>query len=214
MDGDTQGEAANDSSTIKPDRRPEILQPAVALTSALKAIGRLNRSTTWVATGLLGSVVFAAVMVAVRDPHPKTADVTDVSQQFKSDFSPTTNPAADFSVAGSTEERAGEANSGQATSVDFGFTPEPKHAPPAVAANETSSSPTLRPHHVRNARLKTPNLRHRSSMRCGIVTFRLRLIALWCRSLLRNESSRRRIPSSDRNKVNYVKRTADTLKRQ
>jgi hypothetical protein len=202
MDGDTQGEAANDSSTIQPDLRPEILQPAVALTSALKVIARLNRNTTWVATGLLGSVVFAAVMVAVRDPHPKTADVTDVSQPFKSDLSPSTNPATAFSGSASTEKGAGEANSGQPTSVDFGLTSEPKQAPSAMAAKASSSSPNLRPHLVRNARPKIPNLRHRSSIRSGTVTFKLRLIALWCRSLLRNESSRRRTSTSNWNKVN------------
>jgi hypothetical protein len=167
MDGDPQGQAANDSSTIQPDRRPEILQPEVALTSALKAIAKLNRNTTWVATGLLGSVVFAAVMVAVRDPHPKTADVTEVAQPFKSDPSPSTNPTREFSGPGSTEKGAGEANSGQPTSVDFGLTPEPKHTPSAVAVNPSSSSPNLRPHLVRNARPKIPNLRHRSSIRSG-----------------------------------------------
>ena len=209
MDGDTQGDAANDSSTIQPDRRPEILQPAVALTSALKAIARLNRNMTLVATGLLSSVVFAAVMIAGRDPYPKAADVTDVSQQFKSDLSPSTNPAADFSVAGSTEKSAGEAYSGRPTSVDFAFTPEPKHAPPAVATNASSSPPALRPHLVRNARPKTPNPRHRSSTRSGTITFKLRLIAMWRRSLLQNESSRRRTPSSNWTKV---KGTTDTLK--
>jgi hypothetical protein len=203
MDGDPQGEAANGSPTIQPDRRPEILQPEVALTSALKAIAKLNRNTTWVATGLLGSVVFAAVMVAVRDPHPKTADVTEVAQPFKSDLSPSTNPATEFSGSGSTDKGAGEANSGQPTSVDFGVTPEPKHAPSVLAANASSSSPNLRPHLVRNApRPKIPNLRHRSSIRSGTATFKLRLIALWCRSLLRKESSHRRAPSSNWNKVN------------
>jgi hypothetical protein len=123
MDGETQDETASDAaSTILPAPASDISEPPVALASALKAIARLNRNTTWVATGLLSSVIFAAVMVAVRDPHPETDDVKNVPQQFKSDLLPNANPAADFSVAGSTEKSAGEITSGQATSVDFGFT--------------------------------------------------------------------------------------------
>ena len=98
MDGETQDETASDAaSTILPAPASDISEPPVALASALKAIARLNRNTTWVATGLLSSVIFAAVMVAVRDPHPETDDVTDFSQHFKSDLLPNVNPAADFS---------------------------------------------------------------------------------------------------------------------
>jgi hypothetical protein len=213
MDGETQDETASDAaSTMLPAPRSEISEPPLALASALKAIARLNRNTTWVATGLLGSVIFAAVMVAVRDPHPETDDVTDFSQHFKSDLLPNVNPAADFSVAGSTEKSAGEIPSGQAANVDSGITSLTNHDRPAVLAIASSYSPAPRPDFVRDARPKIPNLRHRSTMRSRNVTFKLRLIALWYRSLVRNESSRRRTPSSKWKKVNYAKRTVDTLK--
>ena len=193
MESETQDETRSDApSTIQPAPRSEISEPSAALASALKAIARLNRNTTWVATGLLNSVLFAAVMVAVRDPHSETDDATDVPQQFKSDLLAKANPAAGFSVAESAEKSAGEITSGPATSVDSGFTSQTNHDLPAVQAIASSSSPAPRPDFVRDARPKIPNLRHRSSMRSRSVTSKLRLIALWCRSLVRNESSRRR----------------------
>jgi hypothetical protein len=190
MGSDTQGEAAtDDASTTQPPSRPEVLEPAVALNGALKAMARLNRNTTWVAAGLLGSVVFAAVMVAVRDPHPKSDDTTDVSPQVKSDLLPNSHPSPDFSVASSTEKSAGEITSGQAASVDSGSTSQIKQDRPAVQAIATPWSPAPRPHFVRDSRPKIPNLRHRSSKRPGIVSLKLRKITLWFRSLVRNERS-------------------------
>ena len=198
MGSEIQGETASraDSMSLH-DPRSEISELPMTLTSALKAIARLNRNTTWVATGLLGSVIFAAVMVAVRDPHPETDDVSDVPQQFESDHLANANPAANFSVAGSTEKSAGEITSGQAMSVDFRFTSQTNHERPGLQAIVSSCSPSPRPDFVRDARPKIPNLRHRSSMRSRSVTFKLRLIALWHRSLVRNESSRRRTPLSN-----------------
>src|ERR1700733_2271367 len=107
MGAETQGEAADESATIRSDQRPKTLQPAVPLTSALKAIARFNRGTTWVATGLLGSVVFAAVMVAVRDPHLETDAVAGIAAQPRTSIAPSTNPATDFSVEDTTKKSTG-----------------------------------------------------------------------------------------------------------
>jgi hypothetical protein len=189
MGSEIQGETASraDSMSLH-DPRSEISELPMTLTSALKAIARLNRNTTWVATGLLGSVLFAAVMVAVRNPHPETDDVRDVPEQFKSDLLANPKPAADFSVAGFAEKSAGEITSGQATSVDFEFTSQTNHDRPAVPAIPSSCSPAPRPDFMRDARPKIPHIRHRSSMRSRSVGFKLRLIALWCRSLVREPS--------------------------
>jgi hypothetical protein len=204
MDGETQdGTASDAASTILATPRSQISEPPVALASALKAIARLNRNTTWVAAGLLGSVIFAAAMVAVRDPHPKTNDVKDVPPQFKSDLLPTANPTAGLSVSGLTEKSAGEISSEHPTRVDFGFTSQTNHDSPAVQAIASSCSPAPRPDFARDARPKILKLRHRSSLRSRNVTFKLRFIAWWSRSLGRSESSRRRTPSSNWKKVNY-----------
>jgi hypothetical protein len=187
MGADTQNDAANDSPTIQPGSRSKFLGPAAPFTSTLKALARLNRNATWVATGLLGPVLFAAVMVAIRDPHSETDDVTDTSQRFKTDLSPDTN----FAVAGSSEKSAGEATLAQNSPSVLGFTSQPKHAPPAVQANTSSSPPALRPLLARNARPKIPHFRHASSKRPGIVSLKLRLIAFF-QSLVPNERPRGR----------------------
>ena len=64
----------------------------VPLAGMYKVIKRLNRNTTWVATGLLGSVVFAALMVAFQERHPKADDLTE-ARQTTGDLSLNANPA-------------------------------------------------------------------------------------------------------------------------
>lgn len=47
----------------------------VALTDLYKVIKRFNRYTTWVATGLLGTVIFAALVLAFQERQPKAPDL-------------------------------------------------------------------------------------------------------------------------------------------
>jgi hypothetical protein len=65
----------------------------VPLAGMYKVIKRLNRNTTWVATGLLGSVVFAALMVAFQERHPKADDLTE-ARQTRGHLLLNANPAA------------------------------------------------------------------------------------------------------------------------
>jgi hypothetical protein len=159
----------------------------MALTGALKAVARLNRNTTWVAMGLLGPVIFAAVMVAVRDPHPKTDDLTDVPAQIKSDVLPSANPAAVSNVTGSTEKSTDEITSGQVKSVDFGITPQTNHDHGAVQAIASPWASALQPTFVRVVRPKNPTLTHRSWIPRS-VSVRVRLLALWHLSLVQKEA--------------------------
>jgi hypothetical protein len=147
----------------------------------------LNRNTTLVAAGLLGPVVFAAVMVALREPHQKGDDLTGEPKQAGNDMSLNTNPAALPSVAWVNEKTTGEIISKQATSVDRGFTPEANHPP--AQANASSWSPAHWQDSAQVVRPKILNLRHRSSMRSRIVGVKMRLIALWHQSLARTERS-------------------------
>jgi hypothetical protein len=134
----------------------------MALTGALKAIARLNRNTTWVAMGLLGPVIFAAVMVAVRDSHPKTDDLTDVPAQIKSDVWSSANPVAVSNVTGSIEKNTDEIIQGQAKSVDFGITPQTNQDHRAVQAIASSRASAPQPGFARVVRPKIPHLTHRS----------------------------------------------------
>src|SRR5258708_17887644 len=115
----------------------------VPLTGMYKVIKRVNRNATWVATGLLGSVVFAALMVAFQERHAKADDLTE-ARQTRGDLLLNANllnanPAAPSEVMGSNGKSTGDITLGQATSVDHGFNPEINH--PDVQANENSWSP-------------------------------------------------------------------------
>jgi hypothetical protein len=188
MDNETQGKTACDAKSM-------------ISAEALKAIRRLNRNTTWVATGLLGSVIFATLMVALQDRQPEAVDTSDAATQFKN---------VDLS-----EKRAtGEITSGQVTSVDHAFTevspqenpstrtgvaapaptpglgsaPEIKRQDVQVQVHATSWSPAHRPYYsARVIRRQISNARHRSSVRPRIANVERRLVALWRQSLVRSE---------------------------
>ena len=74
LDNEAQGEIADEGESMALHPPPlQTRELPSALSDTYKVIRRLNRNTTWVATGLLGSVVFAALMVALQERHPKAA---------------------------------------------------------------------------------------------------------------------------------------------
>jgi hypothetical protein len=152
-----------------------------------EVIKRFNRNTTWVATGLLGSVAFAALMVAFQERHATADDLTE-ARQTTGDLLLNANPVASSDVMGSNEKSTGEITSGQATSVDRGLTSEIKH--PDTQANATSWSPAHGSDSAQVIRPKIPNVRYWTSVRPRYVDVKTRLIALWHQSLKRNEKSR------------------------
>ena len=101
-------------------------EDTVPLTGIYEVIKRFNRNTTWVATALLGFVVFAALIVAFQERHAKADDLTKEARQTTGDPL-NANPAAISEVVDSKEKSAGEMTSAQATSVDRGLTPEINH---------------------------------------------------------------------------------------
>jgi hypothetical protein len=172
----------------------------VPLAGIYKAIKRFNRNTTWVATGLLAPVIFAAVMLALQERHAKADNLTEEARQTTGDPLLNANPAAISDIVGSNEMSTGEITSGQATSVDRGLTPEIKH--PDTQANTTSWSPAQEPDSARVIRSKIPNVRFRSSERHRIIDVKMRLIALWRESLQREKSR-----GWTRNKIIYTAAT-------
>ena len=167
--------------------RLQTTENPVPLTGISKAIKRFNRNTTWVATGLLAPVIFAAVMVALQERHAKADDLTKEERQTTGDPLVNANPAAISDSLGSNEKNTGEIISAQATSVDQGLTSEIKH--PDTQANATSWSPAQQPDSVRVIRSKIPNVRYRTFVRHRIRHVKMRLIALWQQSLARIEKS-------------------------
>ena len=147
-----------------------------------------NRNTIWVSTGLLGTVIFAALVLAVQERHPMAPNVGEEARQTSGELLLNASPAALSEVVGSSGKSTDEITSGQATSSDDGFTPEINH--PEVQANVSSSSPAQRQDSARVIRPKIPNVRHRSSMQSRFVDVKMRLLALWHQSLARSEKSR------------------------
>jgi hypothetical protein len=190
--------------------RLQTIEHPVPLTGISKAIKRFNRNTTWVATGLLAPVIFAAVMVALQERHAKADDLTKEERQTTGDPLVNANPPAISDIVGSNEKSTGEITSAQVTSVDRGLTSEIKH--PDTQPNASSWSPAQRPDSVEVIRPKIPNVRYRIFVRHRILDVKKRLVALWRQSLAQSEKSRTWTAFSksnrgERRKVGYTAET-------
>jgi len=71
--------------------------------------------------GLLGTVIFAGLVLVAQDPHPKVALVTEKATQTEGDLSLNANPAALSEIAGFDAKNTAVATSDTATKLDEGF---------------------------------------------------------------------------------------------
>jgi hypothetical protein len=161
-----------------------------------------NRNTMWVATGVLGTVVFAALVLAVQERQPMVADLAEKVMK-----TPNASTAAPSNVVGSTQITPAQQFWGQATSINHGLTPEINHL--NVQNNASSWSPAQSQDTARVIRPKIANVKHRSSIRHRFVDVKMRLIELWHQSLARNEKSSGWAPFStskkgEKKKVSYT----------
>jgi hypothetical protein len=170
----------------------------VALPDTNDVFRRFNCDTWWLATGVLGAVVFAALALAVlvQDRHPKALDLTEEAMQTGGDL--LLIPSSQMEAAASTQ-----------TPV-LTFTPEiSRHD---VQANAVSWTPAHRQDSGRVIERKVPRARSRSSVRSRFVGVKMRLMALWHQSLVRNDSSRSwtlfsNSNKGDRKKISYTAET-------
>src|SRR5271165_1814456 len=147
--------------------KPRLQTPEdpVPLTGIYDVIKRFNRNTTWVATALLGFVVFGALIVAFQERHANMDD--EETRQTTGDLL-NANPAAISEVVDSKEKSTGEMTSAQATSVDRGLTPEINQ--PGVPATASSwSSANRLDDSARVIRPKMPNPIRRTFVRHRIL---------------------------------------------
>jgi hypothetical protein len=179
MDDETQEEIMGDRESETLHTSPLQTPEHPALPGAHDVIRRLNRDTTWVATGLLGAVIFAALVLALLECHPKADDLAKEARQTTGSLLLNANPATPGNVMGSDRKSLSEITSGQATSVDHGLNPEINHSD--VQANATSWSPAHGPDSAQVIRPKIPKVRR-------YVDVKTRLIALWHQSLQREKS--------------------------
>ena len=158
-------------------------------------ITRFNRDTVWLATGVLGTVVFAALVIAVQErqavPAPAERDYL---------FNP--NFASVGSVIESSDSKR-KMIAGPGSTVDQAFTETSPQKIPSPQTETGDSTPSavlaLTPEVNRDAdrqdsarvrRAKNRNVRNRASMAFGPIDVKRRLIELWHQSLARSKKPR------------------------
>jgi hypothetical protein len=179
----------------------------VALPGASETIRRFDRDTRWLATGVLGVLVCAVLVLAVLVQERKSkADAPTVVDA---------NSSNGFTVTGLNGKSSGDkTTSGQASSVDqasteispkeksspqmeaavstptpvLGFTPEISHT--KAGLNTFSWTPVDRQGTARVIGPRTHNVKNRSSVGFGTADVKRRLIKLWHESLARSAKSR------------------------
>ena len=101
MDDETQEEIMGDRESETLHTSPLQTPEHPALPGAHDVIRRLNRDTTWVATGLLGAVIFAALVLALLECHPKADDLAKEASQTSGSLLLNANPTTPSNVMGS-----------------------------------------------------------------------------------------------------------------
>ena len=180
------------SGEIAYDEQPSVLN-ALALDATLNVMRRFNRSTMVVATGLLGTVIFAALVLAVQEHHPRPAEVAEKAMQTNGEVLPNANPVELSEVADLSGKSTDEMSSKQATSC-----------------NVSSGFPAQRHDSARVIRPTMANVKHRSSTRLKFAG--AWFLALWHHGLQRAEKSRRwtQFWNSNKERKKKVSYTATT----
>jgi hypothetical protein len=183
-------------------------QHPVALAGTGAVISKFNRDTMVLTVGLLGTVIFAALVLAVQELHPKTAVVTDEPNQTGGDLSLNANPIALAKIAGLNAKHTGETTSDPATNLDEGFNPENTQTGPHANARSWSAA---RPQgSVREIRPKIPRVRTHPSLWAKLADLKMRLFAFWHRKFAPAERSRGWTQFSNKGERKKVSYTAET----
>jgi hypothetical protein len=135
-------------------------------------ISRFNRETVWLATGVLGTVIFAALVLAVQEHQPNAT-------QAERDLLLNANPATVASVVAKTEPAP-------STPV-LALTPENRND---AQANPDAGPLARRQGSARAIGPKARNASNRSSVASRSVDVKRRLLELWHQSLAKSEKSR------------------------
>jgi hypothetical protein len=127
-DLETQGGIVGDGdSRAPPALALQTQEHPVALAGASAVIRRFNKETMLVATGLLGTLIFATIMLAVQENHHKTPVLTDDASQTGGEPTLNANPPVLSKVVGLDAANTGEISSVPATNADEGLSPQISH---------------------------------------------------------------------------------------
>jgi hypothetical protein len=158
-------------------------EQTAALAGVLKTIKRLNRNTTWVATGFLSCVLFAFLMLAVQE-HEHPTDGLPPSQ---------TTPAENAgwqSQSGNSPSKNTSVVAAEPVNIVYRALAATTNFRPDQNAEVISQAPVHREDLTQATALKVNKMRHRSIGRQRFVSVKMRLIALWHQSLARKSSTR------------------------
>ncbi len=168
--------------TVVPLQTPE---QSLALGDAQTVMRRFNRTTTWVATGLLSTLIIAAGALVFQDNHPMAANLAEETRGTAGAI--VSDRSADpFSEGVGLNGKSIDQNTpAQSASSEPGFTSETNNPELPTKVRVWSGAERQGP-----ARAIRPRIHHRSPFRPRLVDVRMRLIKLWHQSLARVEKSR------------------------
>jgi hypothetical protein len=149
-----------------------------ALGDAQTVMRRFNRTTTWVATGLLSTLIIAAGALVFQDNHPLAANLAEETRG--------TGPLSEG--AGLNGKSIDQTTPAQLTSSEPGVTSETNN--PGLPTKVTVGSGADRQESTRATRPRIHNLRHRLPFRPRLVDVRMQLIKLWHQILAHADKSR------------------------
>jgi hypothetical protein len=152
-----------------------------------------NRDTAWLATGVLGAVVLAALMLAVEERQSKAT-------QAEHDLLPNANSATVETVVPKSSHSNGKMTTESGSSVDHASTETPPQEIPSLQMKSVALTPVSAPaftpqknrdeprqDSTQSPAPKTRNARKRSSVASRFIDVKRRLIELRHQSLARGE---------------------------
>ena len=153
-------------------------------------IRSFNRETVWVATGLLGTLVFAALALAFQESQRK-------ARQAESDFFPNANLATMGSAIAKSSNSNGKLTPEPESSVDHGSTETSLREIPSSRVEPAASPPTSvfaatpainrNAHRQESARVIRSKIRNVRDRMLRSLDVKRRLLLLWHQSLARSQ---------------------------
>jgi hypothetical protein len=211
MDDEIQGKIMGDEELSALNLAPlETIENKGFLSDTDNVIRKFNRNTMWLAAGLLGTLIFGALVLALQEPYRKAANQLKEELQAGGDALVNANPSSLSKAVGlNPESSMAEINSEHGNSVDnpFAAFPLQENRPPVIEAPESTKTtvPTPAPDiNQSNAdswssvhrkdfasvtRSNLHNIRRRSSLRFRYAGVKMRLLALWHESLARSQQT-------------------------
>lgn len=164
-----------------------------------EVIEGFNRDTVWLATGVLGAVVVAALLLALQEHHPIKVNPTEEVIQAESDLSLYANEVTVGSLV--SKGSSGKIASREENGVEHAFNKaspqddptremKPTATAPEFFANPDSGTSALRRDSARSIGPEARNARSRSSAASKSINVKKRLIELWHQSLAKIKNSR------------------------